>query len=420
MKVYALVDCNSFYVSCERVFRPDLWGKPVIVLSNNDGNAVALSREVKALGVPFGAPYFKMKDLIEKHQIAVFSSNYTLYGDLSQRVMDVLSTFSPDMEIYSIDEAFLTLESKNLEAQGRAIRETVYRWTGIPVSVGIAHTKTLAKAANRIAKKQPEARGVFDLTDRSIHNEILDSLSPDEIWGVGQQYAKKLGRFGIKTARQLRDADEKWIKKQMTIMGLRTVMELRGHPCIPLDQAPGPKKGIISSRSFGSPLEDLLQLQEALASYGARAAEKLRAQKSLATHVGVFIMTNRFKPLEPQYSKGATYELPVPTAYTPTIIHFAKRILDSIYRKGFRYKKLGIMIPGIIREDEQQLSLFYPTKERKVTSELMETIDRINKTMGRQTLHFASEGIEQPWQMRREFLSPRYTTHWDEIFEIKY
>lgn len=415
MKTVALIDCNSFYVSCERVFRPDLRGRPVIVLSNNDGCAVALSPEAKALGIPFGSPLFKIRDIIRRHRVAVFSSNYSLYGDLSRRVMEVLTHFSPEVEIYSIDEAFLTLNGDNLTPLSRDIREKVYRWTGIPVSVGMGPTKTLAKAAAHVAKKQPETGGVFDLTDPSIRDRILDTISTGDIWGIGMQYEKKLAAAGIKTARQFKDTDDRWIKKHLTITGLRTAAELRGYPCIPIEEAPGPKKGIVSSRSFGVAVEDKSLLKEALASYGARASEKLRADGGLATHVGVYIATNLFNPDEPRYSRSAVVELAEPTASTFAIIRTAGLLLDAVYRPGFRYRKLSVMIPGIIRKEDRQPGLFYDSRHDNLSSRVMETVDRVNRKMGRRSLSFGAEGIRQPWQMKQEYLSPRYTTAWNEM-----
>ncbi len=415
--LFFLVDCNNFYVSCERVFRPGLWTRPVVVLSNNDGNVVALSNEVKELGLPFGAPFFRVKELIRGNQVAVFSSNYTLYGDMSRRVMDCLGRFAPEMEVYSIDEAFLSpgcMRGDPVE-YGRMIRDAVKQWTGIPVSIGIAPTKTLAKLASRIGKRDPDCRGVCGLVDRACVDGILGTTDVGDVWGVGGQYRQLLYRNGIRTARQLRDAPDKWIRRNMTIMGLRTVWELRGVPCIPFDELPAPKKGVVSSRSFGRPVESLEELREAVAAYVSRAAEKLRVQKSVAGSVTVFLSTNRFKENDPQYSSGISCRLPVPSSYTPRLIQVAGRLLERIYRQGYRYKKAGVMLYEIMQEGDAQLDLFSRFHDTRRTRRLMRAVDGVNRDLGRHTLHFAAEGIVRPWQMRREFLSARYTTHWDEI-----
>ncbi|MBN2158700.1 MAG: Y-family DNA polymerase [Spirochaetes bacterium] len=415
--LYFLVDCNNFYVSCERVFAPGLRERPVVVLSNNDGNVVALSNEVKEMGLPFGAPFFKVKELVRKEGVAVFSSNYTLYGDMSRRVMNCLEGFTPEMEIYSIDEAFLFIRGAAGDPveYARRIRETVKQWTGIPVTIGIAPTKTLAKLASRIGKRDRSCRGVFDLNDGGRADRALEATGAGDVWGVGRQYAELLRRNGIRTARQLRDAPERWVRRHMTIAGLRTVWELRGVPCIPLDELPAPRKGIVSSRSFGRPVERPEELREAVAAYTARAAEKLRAQKSVAGSITVFLSTNRFREDDPQYSTGVTCRLPVPSSYTPRLIHVAGRLLDRIYRRGYRYKKAGVMLYEIMPEGDAQLDLFSRLHDTDRTRRLMQAVDRVNRAMGRHTLHFAAEGIAMPWQMRREFLSKRFTTHWEEL-----
>ncbi|MBP7735263.1 MAG: Y-family DNA polymerase [Spirochaetes bacterium] len=412
-----LVDCNNFYVSCERVFRPGLWKRPVVVLSNNDGNVVALSNEVKEMGLPFGAPFFKVRDLIRGGRVAVFSSNYTLYGDMSRRVMECLARFSPDMEVYSIDEAFLSVPGAGGDPveYGRMMRDTVKQWTGIPVSIGIAPTKTLAKLASRIGKRDPGCRGVCALIDHARRDAVLEATDVGDVWGVGHQYRQLLYRNGIRTARQLRDAPDKWVRRNMTVVGLRTAWELRGVPCIPFEELPAPKKGIVSSRSFGRPVESLEELREAVAAYVSRAAEKLRAQRSVAGSVTVFLSTNRFKENDPQYSSGISCRLPVPSSYTPRLIQVAGRLLEGIYRRGYRYKKAGVMLYEIMQEGDAQLDLFSRFHDTDRTRSLMGVVDGINRAMGRHTLRFAAEGIIKPWQMRREFLSPRYTTHWDEL-----
>ncbi len=413
--MYALVDCNSFYASCEKVFLPNLWNKPVVVLSNNDGNVVALSMEAKKLNIPFGAPFFEWKEFMEKNSVAVFSSNYTLYGDMSRRVMDTLEEFTPELEIYSIDEAFLSFHGMqgDVTRYSEEIRVAVKQRLGIPVSVGIGSTKTLAKLANKIAKKR--SVGVFNFSDCYDMDTVLDSIGVRKVWGVGSRYEKMLNDNGIHSVRQLRDAPDKWIRKRMTVVGLRMVMELRGIPCLSLDELPSAKKEIVSSRSFGKPVEKFDELREALSSYVSRAAEKLRSQYGLASEMTVFLTTNRFKEQEPQYSKGIIYKFPSPISYTPFFIHCAGRLLSDIYRSGYRYKKVGVMLSGIIPEGNAQLSLFTRFQDTERTRRLMDAMDRVNREMGGGVLYFASTGIQKPWRMRRFFLSPCYTTKWSDI-----
>jgi DNA polymerase V len=416
--LYFLVDCNSFYVSCERVFKPALRNRPVVVLSNNDGNVVALSREAKELGLlPFGATFFKVQQMVRAHGIAVFSSNYTLYGDMSRRVMETLAEFSPEMEVYSIDEAFLFFRALGADpvGYGAMMRDRVRQWTGIPVSVGVAPTKTLAKLACRIGKRDPARGGVCALVDPAGIDELLDSVDAGDVWGVGGQYREFLRKNGIRTARELRDAPDRWVRRNMTITGLRTVWELRGVSCIPLDEVPAAKKAIVSSRSFGVPVEGPADLSEAVAAYAARAAEKLRSQRCVAGSVAVFLSTNPFKEDDPQYSNGVAVRLSVPSSYTPRLIHAAVRLLGLMYRRGYRYKKAGVMLYEIMPQHDAQLDLFSRFHDTERTRRLMRTMDGVNRTQGRGALFFASEGIARQWRMRRSFLSARYTTRWDEI-----
>lgn len=415
--MFALVDCNNFYVSCERVFNPALEGRPVVVLSNNDGNVVARSNEVKDLGLEFGAPLFKCEDMIARHGIRAFSSNYTLYGDLSRRVMETLATFSPEMEIYSIDEAFLSLKgvpAGDLDCLGRRIRATVRQWTGIPVSIGIAPTKTLAKLANGLAKKTTESGGVICLPDPSAIDDLLESVAVERVWGIGRRYTLLLNRNGVRTARQMRDLPDRWVRKHMTVTGLRLAWELRGVSCLSLEEAPAPRKGIVCSRSFGRPAESLAEIREALAAYVSRAGEKLRAQRSAAAALGVFVCTNPFRD-EPQYANFRSASLPAPTSYTPELVRWAHHLLDGMFRPGFRYKKTGVMISEIVPESMAPGDLFSPPGLDGRRRSLMEAVDRINERRGRGAVRFASEGIDQGWRMRRALLSPRYTTRWDEI-----
>jgi len=421
-KIFALVDCNNFYASCERVFNPRLEGKPVVVLSNNDGCVIARSEETKALGIKMGQPAFKSEKLFKKHGILVYSSNYALYGDMSDRVMETLRQFARDMEIYSIDEAFLSLPYTTPEQMtdyAREIRKTVKKWTGIPVSIGIGPTKTLAKVASKIAKKYARFKGVFNITDHEKTDQILEKFPVGDIWGVGPRYEAFLKRHGIKNALQLKRAHDAWVKKHLTVMGLRTVMELRGVPCFSLEQMPAARKGIMSSRSFGRPVESLDELKEALATYTAIAAEKLRSQHSAATILHVFLMTNRFKKNEPQYYSSSTTILPVASSYTPELIRFACEQLEKIYKPGYRYKKIGVFLAEIVSQDRIQLNLLsldYPHERNKT---LMQVVDKMNQRLGPGTVQFGAEGTRKEWHMRRKLLSPRYTTQWSEIPVVK-
>ena len=418
---YALVDCNQFYVSCERVFEPKLWNKPVGVLSNNDGCIVALSPEMKALGIKRGVPAFKIKHLIEKHDIRLFSSNYGLYGDLSARIMQILGEFTPELEIYSIDEAFLRLDTLNISdwlEYGRQMKLKVQKWVGIPVSVGFGPTKTLAKIANRVAKKFPAYNGVFDITDHPNREKVLKWVKVGDIWGVGYRYAKKLNEYGIYTAWDLSKVDHKWIQQQMTIVGLRTVKELSGISCIDMELDMVPKKQIISSRSFGQPVSELNQLLEAVADYCQVATLKLRQQHSLASTIMVYLTTNRFRD-EPQYANYASLKLATPSAYVPDFIKAGSDLMRSIYRPGYKFKKVGVMLSNIIAERQAPLDFFervYIDDERKT---VMDCMDKVNNVWGSGTLAYAAAGINKNWQMKRELLSPSYTSNWHQLLRVR-
>lgn len=416
MKIFAHVDCNNFYVSCERAFNPRLNSKPVIVLSNNDGCAVALSEEAKQF-VPMGTPIFECMDVVNKHKIHIYSSNYTLYADMSQRVKGVLSQFSPEIENYSIDESFLSLtgfKNVDLTDYGKRIRETVHRWTGIPSCVGIGTTKTLAKIANKLAKKNKMCQGVLDLTNHCRIEDFLASVDVGEVWGVGWQYTKLLKKDGIYTALDLRNAPDGFIRKNMTVRGLRTVWELRGISCLELEEVRTEKKEIVSSRSFGKDVYSYQEVSEAIASYTTRACEKLRAQESICGHISVWIETNRFKTENPQYSNIISCRLPEPTAYTPIFINYALHLLKRIYKDGYGYKKAGVALMDIVPASEIQLSL-YTNYDHWRTQSLMTAVDRINSKWGRETVRSGASGYVRPWSMKRARLSPRYTTNWGEI-----
>ncbi len=415
--LFFLIDCNNFYVSCERVFNPALMGKPVAVLSSNDGCIVARSEEVKALGIPMGAPAFKYRAQIKRYGIQVFSSNYSLYGDMSRRVMEVLSHFTPDMEIYSIDEAFLSFPGGipgEPESLAKKIKETVERWTGIPISIGIASTKTLAKIANRIAKISPEYGGVFNLTDPLLLEDRLEKIRVGEVWGVGKRHEKTLRSRGIYTARQLRNAPDAWVRHHLTVMGLRIVWELRGIPCIPLEEAPPPKKGILSSRTFGKWVETREELGEAVALYTSRAAEKLRKHYLLASCVQVFLTTSPYRE-GPQYANAVTISLENPTSYTPDLVRVAREGIGKIFKPGYQYKKAGVMLLGLTGEGAWQPNLFFPSKGAAKKRRLMHAMDLINHRYGSETLRLAASGFERRWRVNSSQRSPRYTTCWEEL-----
>jgi DNA polymerase V len=420
MNIIALVDCNNFYVSCERAFNPALNNKPVIVLSNNDGCAVALSNEAKQY-IEMGTPIFKCMDIVRKHKIQIYSSNYTLYADMSRRVHEVLFDFSPNVENYSIDESFLSLNGfKNVDLTdyGKQIRAKVLRWTGIPTSVGIAPTKTLCKIANKLAKKNKMCQGVLDLTNHPRIDDFLASVNVGDIWGVGWQYTKLLKRHGFNTALDLRNAHDGFIRKHMTVQGLRTVWELRGESCIELEEVVPDKKQIVSSRSFGKDVGDYKELSEAIATYATRAAEKLRSQNSICGHISVWIETNRFKPENPQYSNAISCRLPEPTAYTPMLIKYALYLLKRIYREGYKYKKAGVTLLDLVPANETQLNLFVKFDNTKHKN-LMKAMDSINTQWGRETVRSGASGYERVWSMKRAMLSPRYTTDWAGIVIAK-
>jgi DNA polymerase V len=411
----ALADCNSFYASCERVFDPRLWDRPVVVLSNNDGCVVTRSAEAKALGIAVGVPYFQIRDLVKRHGIVVRSSNYTLYGDLSSRVMAVLGRFTLRMEVYSIDEAFLDLDGMPLDRlmdYGREIRRTVLRWTGIPVSVGIAPTKTLAKVANHLAKQAPAAGGVWSMADPREQTAVLTRLDVQDIWGIGARLAMRLKRAGIATALDLREADPNRVRRVVGVVGERTALELRGLPCIGLEETPPPAKSIVRSRSFGRPVERREELEEAVATHATRAAEKLRLHRRVASALSVFVATSRFRGTP--YANLATLPLDPPTDDTARLIHAALAALRPIFREGLAYQKAGVMLGELGPRAGLTVSLF-DQYDRGRSERLMAVLDDVNHRLGPDTLRYAASGMERSWHMRREHASPHYTTRWDEL-----
>jgi DNA polymerase V len=416
---FALVDGNNFYVSCERVFNPALEGKPVVVLSNNDGIVVARSPEVKALGVKMGAPWFQLRDLARRHNILAYSSNYTLYADMSNRMMRVLGTYSPQQEIYSIDECFLGFDGfppSELAAIGQRIRQQVKQWVGIPVCVGFGATKTLAKLANHCAKKAlAGSDGVCDFGQMSEpeHDALFARIDVNEVWGVGRRLTEKLAARGIASVRDLRDADATTLGDAFSVVLQRTVMELRGVSCLELEELAPAKKQIISSRTFGSYVYTLSELEEAVATYIARAAEKLRRQHSVAGALQVYIRTNPHKPEHPQYQRGLTLPLPTPSADTRTLTRAALWGLKHLFKPGYAYQKAGVMLMDLRDAGREQGQLFDTHAADRPA--LMQVIDRANAQWGRGTLRLASEGMGKPWQMRRERVSPAYTTRWEDL-----
>jgi DNA polymerase V len=422
--MFALVDVNSFYASCETVFRPDLRGKPVVVLSNNDGCVIARSAEAKALGIKMGEAYFKQRDLFRRCGVVCFSSNYELYADMSNRVMGTLEEMSPRCEIYSIDEAFCDLTGvrncRNLEDFGREIRATVLRNTHLTVGVGIAQTKTLAKLANHAAKKwQRQTGGVVDLSNLEKQRKLMAALPVDETWGVGRRISKKLEAMGIKTVLQLADTDIRFIRKHFNVVLERTVRELRGEPCLELEEFAPVKQEIVCSRSFGERVTNYEEMRQAICSHASRGAEKLRGEHQYCRYVSAFVKTSPFALNERYYGNQASTKLITPTQDSRDIICAATKCLDAIWQDGHRYQKAGIMLGDFFSQGVAQLNLFDENAPRKNSDELMKVLDHLNHKDGRGTLYFAGQGIEQPWQMKREMLSPRYTTRFSDLLRVK-
>ncbi|HEI8980866.1 TPA: Y-family DNA polymerase [Klebsiella pneumoniae] len=421
--MFALCDVNSFYASCEMVFRPDLKGRPVVVLSNNDGCVIARSAEAKPF-VKMGEPYFKQKDMFRRHGIIAFSSNYELYADMSNRVMTTLEELSPRCEIYSIDEAFCDLAGvrncRDLTDFGREIREAVLRRTHLTVGVGIAQTKTLAKLANHAAKQwQRQTGGVVDLSNLERQRKLMALLPVDEVWGVGRRISKKLEAMGIKTVLQLADTDIRFIRKHFNVVLERTVRELRGEPCLGLEEFAPVKQEIVCSRSFGGRITEYHEMRQAICSYASRAAEKLRGEYQYCRFISAFVKTSPFALNEPYYGNSASVKLLTPTQDSRDIITAATKCLDAIWRDGHRYQKAGVMLGDFYSQGVAQLNLFDDNAPRRGSEKLMEVLDHLNAKGGRGTLYFAGQGIHTAWQMKREMLSPRYTTRLNDLLVVK-
>ena len=415
----ALIDCNSFYASCERIFNPKLLGKPIVVLSNNDGCIITRSSEAKDLGIRMGDPYFKAKKIIEKNNVKVFSSNYSLYGDISQRVMEILLSFSPDVEIYSIDEAFLNFKGfKDYELLNycKNIRQTIKKWVGIPVSIGVGPTKTLSKIANYIAKTNSSHEGVCILKEKQQIDEALRNIDISNVWGIGKQLSKFLRNYDISTAKKFTLLERSWVRKNMGVVGEKIYLELKGISCLNLELLPSSKKSCCVSRSFSCPIETIEELKESIANYGTRVAEKIREEGLVAETMNVFVLTNHFNKKDKQYSNSIKLQLDYPTNNSILIVKRAIRGIELIYRKGYRYKKAGIILYELNSSAKVRGLLDY---NRNRSESLMRSLDKINCRYGSSTLKIAAEGIKKNWQMQRKKISPCYTTRFEEIMVVK-
>ncbi len=414
----ALVDCNNFYASCERVFRPDLEKKPIVVLSNNDGCVIARSNEAKKLGIKMGEPAFKKREVFERNKIKTFSTNFILYGDMSKRVMSILRNNSKEIEIYSIDEAFLECYNEDLNSYGKNLRKKVKQWTGIPVSVGIAETKVLAKIANHIAKKYRKS-GVFILDSKEIIEKALKFTAIEEIWGIGKNHSRRFKEYGINTAYDLTCIEESWIKKKFSIVVLRIAKELKGIKCLDIESQHKTKKNICTSRSFGNPTSDYNTIKEAISTFAVRCCEKLRKQKTSTSELRIFIYTNPFNPKHRQYYGTKKIQLERATNDNQIIVQEVIKGLQKIYKKGYVYKKAGVIVGNITQENQVQLNLFDQIKNREKYTKISKVIDRINSSMGRDKLRIATQGFDRKWKMKQEQLSQCYTTRIDEILTVK-
>lgn len=414
----ALVDCNNFYASCERVFRPDLKEKPIVVLSNNDGCVIARSNEAKAIGIKMGEPAYKRREDFKKHKVHIFSTNFPLYGDMSNRVMSILQKNSKDIEIYSIDEAFLDCQDSNLKKYGIDIKKKVMQWTGIPVCVGIAETKVLAKLANHIAKKHTKS-GTFILKEKKNILDVLKKTNVGEIWGIGSRSAKLLNSYGIYNAFELISLDESWIKRKLSVVGLRIVHELKGIKCFDLDNKKQIKKNICTSRSFGTPTSDYNHLSQAISTFAVRCSEKLRKQQSSASTIKIFIYTNPFNPRQKQYYGNITLKLDQATNDNQVMIQEALKGLKSIYKEEYIYKKAGVIVGNLIPTNQIQLNLFDNLNNRDKYKKISTIFDKINNSMGKDKIRIAVQGFDRKWQMKQEKLSPAYTTRIEDILTIK-
>jgi len=418
--MFALADCNNFYASCERVFRPDLNGKPIVVLSNNDGCVIARSNEAKAVGIPMGAPAFKFEKIFDKFKVNVFSANFALYGDISHRVMDILSSYSPEIEIYSIDECFIKLngfQNFDLVNYANEMKSKVMKWTGIPISIGISPTKALSKVANRIAKKFPEkTNGVYIIDNDEKRIKALKWLKIEDVWGVGRQYSKQLSAIGVKTAFDFVQLNDQFVKRKMSIVGLRLKHDLQGIPTLDFEDIQ-PKQNIAVTRSFEKNYTEFEQLKERISTFAVSCSEKLRKQNSCCNALMVFIQANPFRKDLPQYGRSIFVKLPFPTNSGIEMSKFATQALKQIFKNGFAYKRAGVIIQNFTPANNSQQNLFENSDKRHAP--LMQAVDKLNAVFGQQKIRLASQDTKRVWKMRQEKLSPCYTTKLKDIITVK-
>ena len=416
-KIFALIDCNAFYVSCERVFNPKLNNKPVVALSNNDGCIIARSKEAKALGIKMGVPLFKVKDIVERENVIVFSSNYTLYADMSRRVMNIISEFAPSIEVYSIDEAFIELTNMNVdyESYARHMRKVILQYTGIPVSIGIASTKTLTKVANHIAKDDESLEGVCSLIQHENLDQVLEDTNVADVWGVGRQLSKKLIANGIFNAKLLKNCEDAWVRKMMSVNGLKTVSELREISCLDLEETSATRKSCCTTRSFGKPLVNLDDIEQAVTTFARRATERIRGENLTASTVSVFLRTNPFDRNR-YYSNSSTTTLSYPTYDTMQIVKTALQLTKIIFRENYKYKKAGVLLSGFYEKGTETKDLFSEARYR--SPKLMSAVDQINERYGSDTIQIATECQIGKWKQKRKNCTQSYTTQLDNVLLI--
>ena len=416
-KIFALIDCNAFYVSCERVFNPKLNNKPVVALSNNDGCIIARSKEAKALGIKMGVPLFKVKDIVERENVTVFSSNYTLYADMSRRVMNIISEFAPSIEVYSIDEAFIELTNMNVDYESyvRQMRKVILQYTGIPVSIGIASTKTLTKVANHIAKDDESLEGVCSLIQHKNLDQVLEDTNVTDVWGVGRQLSKKLIANGIFNAKLLKNCEDAWVRKMMSVNGLKTVSELREISCLDLEETSATRKSCCTTRSFGKPLINLEDIEQAVTTFARRATERIRGENLTASTVSVFLRTNPFDRNR-YYSNSSTTTLSYPTYDTIQIVKTALQLTKIIFRENYKYKKAGVLLSGFYEKGTETKDLFSEARYR--SPKLMSAVDQINERYGSDTIQIATECQMGKWKQKRKNCTQSYTTQLDNVLLI--
>ena len=419
--MFALIDCNNFYASCERVFNPILNKKPIVILSNNDGCVISRSNEAKVLGIPMGAPAFKYQSIFKKNNVYVFSSNFPLYGDISSRIMNILSSFTPNIEIYSIDEAFLKFQGFNnydLEKYCKKIQKKVLKWTGIPVSIGVGSSKSLAKVANKICKKFPEqTNGVYIIDSNKKRLKALKWLEIESVWGIGFRNSKKLKEIKVKNAYDFTSLNDSWVRKKMTVVGLKLKKELEGESILDLEEIRAKKKAIATTRSFENTISKFKHIEERISTFAVCCAEKLRAQNSNCSSIYVFIKSNKFKKFEYQYRKGIIVTVPFSTNSNIVISKYAIIGLEKIFKSGIKYKKAGVIVMGISSDKNYQMTLF--ENEKTKHKKLMKTIDFIQKKEGQNKIKLANQDLKKRWKMKQEKLSFNYTTKLDEIIMVK-